>query len=263
MAGSIDRARFVSVARFAVVFADVQRIEFSSGADGIDVALREHRAQPGFQRTAPVEITEQRAAASFSSGDAVKVGKKGVGQVDRRGVLGRSPQNCRSSNPEVATEFSHEIIPGAFRSVAAGTCQGQIAYMHSGKIFVNPLDGRSGFAKALGGTSGQCRVKRLEGELPALGGRFGKELLGHGAASVRNAPGARLAAIRRLILVAVGHLETEGGVFQCDGQIKLARRRLGNLAAGTASTYTDRKSTRLNSSHTVISYAVFCLKKEK
>src|SRR5438034_5811057 len=28
-------------------------------------------------------------------------------------------------------------------------------------------------------------------------------------------------------------------------------------------TDTDRKSTRLNSSHTVISYAVFCLKKKK
>src|SRR5436190_23953541 len=29
------------------------------------------------------------------------------------------------------------------------------------------------------------------------------------------------------------------------------------------STISDRKSTRLNSSHTVISYAVFCLKKKK
>src|SRR5256885_8840452 len=28
-------------------------------------------------------------------------------------------------------------------------------------------------------------------------------------------------------------------------------------------TFTDRKSTRLNSSHLVISYAVFCLKKKK
>src|SRR5260221_8666616 len=33
------------------------------------------------------------------------------------------------------------------------------------------------------------------------------------------------------------------------------------LRAGATST--DRKSTRLNSSHTVISYAVFCLKKKK
>src|ERR1039457_5245329 len=31
----------------------------------------------------------------------------------------------------------------------------------------------------------------------------------------------------------------------------------------TMSTWSDRKSTRLNSSHLVISYAVFCLKKKK
>src|SRR6476646_11279106 len=40
-----------------------------------------------------------------------------------------------------------------------------------------------------------------------------------------------------------------------------------SVAPGTAPLYgmclTDRKSTRLNSSHTVISYAVFCLKKKK
>src|SRR5256885_11948869 len=33
--------------------------------------------------------------------------------------------------------------------------------------------------------------------------------------------------------------------------------------ASAASTAEDRKSTRLNSSHLVISYAVFCLKKKK
>src|SRR5438034_8951934 len=35
------------------------------------------------------------------------------------------------------------------------------------------------------------------------------------------------------------------------------------LVSRGSPTYTDRKSTRLNSSHTVISYAVFCLKKKK
>src|SRR5438034_6821329 len=34
-------------------------------------------------------------------------------------------------------------------------------------------------------------------------------------------------------------------------------------AMGMGENVTDRKSTRLNSSHTVISYAVFCLKKKK
>src|SRR5689334_23869064 len=43
------------------------------------------------------------------------------------------------------------------------------------------------------------------------------------------------------------------------GQAAAARRdlRAGAVAAG------DRKSTRLNSSHSSISYAVFCLKKKK
>src|SRR2546421_8645519 len=40
-------------------------------------------------------------------------------------------------------------------------------------------------------------------------------------------------------------------------QTRLARLDLGTLQRGT-----DRKSTRLNSSHDQISYAVFCLKKK-
>src|SRR5436190_16331640 len=41
----------------------------------------------------------------------------------------------------------------------------------------------------------------------------------------------------------------------CQAVLKGLPKRLGK--------YGDRKSTRLNSSHTVISYAVFCLKKKK
>src|SRR5260221_6670119 len=40
-------------------------------------------------------------------------------------------------------------------------------------------------------------------------------------------------------------------------------RRAGPAHAGPHADPGDRKSTRLNSSHTVISYAVFCLKKQK
>src|SRR5947207_3059419 len=42
---------------------------------------------------------------------------------------------------------------------------------------------------------------------------------------------------------------------------KLARR--SKVEAFRETARADRKSTRLNSSHTVISYAVFCLKKKK
>src|SRR5256885_16487894 len=42
-----------------------------------------------------------------------------------------------------------------------------------------------------------------------------------------------------------------------------ATRQTAREATQQAAVATDRKSTRLNSSHLVISYAVFCLKKKK
>src|SRR3712207_8696412 len=40
-------------------------------------------------------------------------------------------------------------------------------------------------------------------------------------------------------------------------------RRLASLVAALTLVFLDRKSTRLNSSHATISYAVFCLKKNR
>src|SRR5260221_10013904 len=42
-----------------------------------------------------------------------------------------------------------------------------------------------------------------------------------------------------------------------------ARKQDAKIAVALCVLLPDRKSTRLNSSHTVISYAVFCLKKKK
>src|SRR5256885_8160780 len=49
----------------------------------------------------------------------------------------------------------------------------------------------------------------------------------------------------------------ESGQDQKAQRATIAEGKRGTLAGG------DRKSTRLNSSHLVISYAVFCLKKKK
>src|SRR5260221_7713936 len=64
------------------------------------------------------------------------------------------------------------------------------------------------------------------------------------------------------------------GIFPCNYSARsvVQDNRKGSLPndlalvfckASTLSADGDRKSTRLNSSHTVISYAVFCLKKKK
>src|SRR5438034_1844038 len=44
---------------------------------------------------------------------------------------------------------------------------------------------------------------------------------------------------------------------------RVSAKSLARCSLSDSSTGGDRKSTRLNSSHTVISYAVFCLKKKK
>src|SRR2546430_3590600 len=57
---------------------------------------------------------------------------------------------------------------------------------------------------------------------------------------------------------------TEPG--QCSGhdsRTAATRRAAGDRQPGPSVLPTDRKSTRLNSSHSQISYAVFCLKKKK
>src|SRR5690606_39625856 len=56
------------------------------------------------------------------------------------------------------------------------------------------------------------------------------------------------------------HDALAGAVFQADPLDFQQRRRRQGRRLGLAQ---DRKSTRLNSSHVKISYAVFCLKKKK
>src|SRR3712207_8932665 len=51
---------------------------------------------------------------------------------------------------------------------------------------------------------------------------------------------------------------SDGGIFNFSN-----RPFLGSLGSAPPSRAIDRKSTRLNSSHANISYAVFCLKKKK
>src|SRR5688572_31945961 len=65
--------------------------------------------------------------------------------------------------------------------------------------------------------------------------------------------------------VSAGSVHCIGGLFRRPVGVMLMRRprALPAHQVNDASHPTDRKSTRLNSSHSQISYAVFCLKKKK
>src|SRR5947207_9785362 len=63
---------------------------------------------------------------------------------------------------------------------------------------------------------------------------------------------------------AVGKAETEAATNGHDEHEGYAAESMEcDVRADKHQALEDRKSTRLNSSHTVISYAVFCLKKKK
>src|SRR5690554_7639729 len=65
--------------------------------------------------------------------------------------------------------------------------------------------------------------------------------------------------------VATAELALLAGADRLEGTLLGNGERTGNLDLVTVAMnlYRDRKSTRLNSSHVRISYAVFCLKKKK
>src|SRR5260221_10963637 len=58
------------------------------------------------------------------------------------------------------------------------------------------------------------------------------------------------------------HLDVQLAAFADGGDVNVLVQHL-DVGIGLHHAAGDRKSTRLNSSHTVISYAVFCLKKKK
>src|SRR2546427_3589460 len=78
-------------------------------------------------------------------------------------------------------------------------------------------------------------------------------------------PGCHLQGLRRIEVRVARH---DGAApFAGPALADLARQVVGGIFAGPVALGDllegDRKSTRLNSSHSQISYAVFCLKKKK
>src|SRR5437588_10185237 len=82
-----------------------------------------------------------------------------------------------------------------------------------------------------------------------------------GSARVRRGP--RAATLIDAAIVGVRRIQRQELARHAVGPAEAVLQRVLAAAARTVGVHQDRKSTRLNSSHTVISYAVFCLKKKK
>src|SRR2546427_8814937 len=80
---------------------------------------------------------------------------------------------------------------------------------------------------------------------------------------IRRPPRSTLFPYTTLFRSAVADNRTARIIVSKEQQNSQAKPTGGSAAdQGVRPTFTDRKSTRLNSSHSQISYAVFCLKKK-
>src|SRR5438034_8737304 len=80
---------------------------------------------------------------------------------------------------------------------------------------------------------------------------------------IRRLPRSTLFPYTTLFRSELFDRNTERVVAQVRAHAGCIAQKEAVLTANEMSSLGDRKSTRLNSSHTVISYAVFCLKKKK
>src|SRR5436189_3419113 len=79
---------------------------------------------------------------------------------------------------------------------------------------------------------------------------------------IRRPPSSTLFPYTTLFRSKLGALGLTGDFVLQVGRVEKRKNQLATLAASNLE-HEDRKSTRLNSSHRCISYAVFCLKKKK
>src|SRR3712207_4854727 len=77
-----------------------------------------------------------------------------------------------------------------------------------------------------------------------------------------NAPGVLLASFVPMLLIASAFAALNRVDPDCGTTFSWVTRAMGPWAGWIGGWAIDRKSTRLNSSHANISYAVFCLKKK-
>src|SRR5687768_3221146 len=116
------------------------------------------------------------------------------------------------------------------------------------------------------GREGRSRSRLLRSELRSFAGAAGGGGVGTGARSPGLIPAFSAAAVGRNTLTCRDGIAAAGAGRLTSGAPLVGTAGVAGIsnagAAASCATGADRKSTRLNSSHGYISYAVFCLKKK-
>jgi hypothetical protein len=93
--------------------AGVERLPAAAIADSINMPLRQDGTEPGLQRTAPVEITEERALTALAVHETKEVGEQRVREFLCVGASVAAFGDSANGGSEVAAILLDKMIPGS------------------------------------------------------------------------------------------------------------------------------------------------------
>src|SRR2546426_5211032 len=197
-----------------------------------------------------------RSAASSASGAAPRrrlASANAVSSVRTSGAAATSRSHARRAGTRRATSSSRCAASGDRARVTTERSSTSSRNRSKRNAAESQGQQRAGGGDDRGGVDAVVAIE--------IGARAGLPEVLDAERLLRNAEGAADESERVRMAVEDGH---DGHVLLVGGDERLQPRpRRAQVAIEPVGAGEDRKSTRLNSSHLVISYAVFCLKKKK
>src|SRR5437870_8101808 len=189
-------------------------------------------------------------------------------KVHRTETKTRTPVEAKREGPTLEMVKSDERVKVFIRSANQQT--GAIGYTEHGERHANTsADGARFILKSLGHDARRCEIAAVAAYLHDMGNVVTREKHAQTGALVAKDIlmdlGFPIEEVATMMGAVANHEEDEGGlpVSAVSAAVIIADKSDVHRSRVRNPKSTDRKSTRLNSSHVAISYAVFCLKKKK
>ena len=151
--------------RYGIVLHFLERRLAARGTHAVNLALREHGAQPGPQAAPSVEVSEERTPLPIAFLQSEEIGVNRIGQLARAagGIdgVGRAVEH--------RSVLAYEMIPRAFRALGTGAGECQVREVQGRQVTLESLLVLRPVRQRLGGALLERGRERSLGHTPSRG----------------------------------------------------------------------------------------------
>ena len=148
------------LSRAVLGFIAIERFESAASADGVNMALSENGAEPGFQGAAAVKITEKRAFAAVALLEAIELRKKRIREFQSLRRSRAATQNRGSGRTQIAAIGCEEMLPRGFTIFEASGGKSKILEVQGTEIGFQPIGRQTSAGQTLFSTTFEGNGKR-------------------------------------------------------------------------------------------------------